>query len=72
MIEITKWPVLIFSNYRTGSTVLGDSFVARYNCNYLCEPINFKPELSDEEKYKLLHEYHNMRSVIKFMGDHTV
>ena len=72
MIEITKWPVLIFSNYRTGSTVLGDFFVARYGCDYLDEPINSNPGISDEEKYKILHEYHDCRCVIKFMGDHTI
>ena len=67
MIEIKKWPVVIFTNYRTGSTALGTLLGQQYNVPYFDEPAQNGDrqyaflefiETNDTDKY-----------VIKFMAD---
>jgi LPS sulfotransferase NodH len=69
MINVTHWPVVIYANYRTGSTALGYWLAQKYNCKYFNEPIYRKPVFDEfTEHYKS----GNTQYVIKFMGDHIL
>jgi hypothetical protein len=68
MITITKWPIVIYSNYRTGSTALGFWLAQQNNCKYFNEPF-YRKEVLEE----FMKQYHSgdKKYIIKFMGDHV-
>ena len=67
-IEITRWPVLLYANYRTGSNVLGSELAIKYKAKWYPEPIR------NAERYKnFIEHYHSddTRYIVKFMPDQT-
>jgi hypothetical protein len=69
MIDIPRWPVVIYANYRTGSSALGYSLADHYKCKFYDDPIYRKPVFDE-----FIEHYHsgNTQYVIKFMGDHVL
>ena len=67
-IEITRWPVLLYANYRTGSNVLGGGLAIQNNAKWYPEPIRHA------ERYKNFIEHYysqDTRYIVKFMPDQT-
>lgn len=65
-IEITRWPVLIYANYRTGSNVLGSIIANKYSAKWYPEP------LRDKIRYEnfIKHYYSDDKNyIVKFMPD---
>lgn len=65
-IEISRWPVVIYANYRSGSNVLGKSLAAEYNAKWYPEPIR------DTTRYtSFLNHYYSedKKYIVKFMPD---
>ena len=66
-INVTKWPVIIYSNYRTGSTALGHYLSKKYNTPYFNEPF-YRPNVMDE--FLKVYNSGDSHYIIKFMADH--
>lgn len=65
-IEITRWPVVIYANYRSGSNVLGKSLAAEHGAKWHPEPIKDITRCTS-----FLNQYHSndRRYIVKFMPD---
>ena len=67
MNEITKWPVVILTNYRTGSSVLGHMLGQRYGVPYFEEPAQHGGEV--DYFIEFVEGYTSDKYVVKFMID---
>ena len=70
MIEVTKFPVVIYSNYRTGSTPLAYAIGEQYNLRVFIEPSGHSPVR--DYKISLFTDYYKTGKtdyVVKFMPD---
>jgi hypothetical protein len=68
MINVTHWPVVIYANYRTGSSALGHSLANHYNCKFYDDPFYKKTEF---DRFTQHYNSTDTRYIVKFMGDHV-
>jgi hypothetical protein len=72
MINIDRWPAIIFTNYRSGSTEFGYQLAKKYDVAYFSEPSG-KKNLNGYDVDLLdsfLHSYNNgNKFILKFMPD---
>ena len=66
MIEITKWPCVILTNYRTGSSALGYILRKKYDVEYFGEPTLIE---KDEKKFLNIFNSTNKKFIVKIMFD---
>jgi len=66
--EITKFPIIIFSNYRTGSTALGHYLSKKTGLEYVNEPIYRKIDFDALMSYR---NSGNKNYILNFMADHA-
>lgn len=76
MIVIEKFPVVLFANFRTGSTVLGNYLANKYDLTYFAEPARPAvphPSLGVHHNgvnlnfYNFYHHSNSNRFLVKFM-----
>jgi hypothetical protein len=71
MIDIDRWPAIIFTNYRSGSTEFGYQLANKYQVDYFPEPSGRKNlngydvDLLDS----FLKSYNSGKFILKFMPD---
>jgi hypothetical protein len=71
MINIDRWPAIIFTNYRSGSTEFGYQLAKKYQVEYFSEPFG-KKNLNGYDIDLLdsfLQSYNGNKFILKFMPD---
>jgi LPS sulfotransferase NodH len=67
---ITRFPVLVLANYRTGSSTLTHNLFNQYNLEFFSEPLR-NEEISEELMQRLANKVKNKENnfIVKFMPD---
>lgn len=70
-INVTKFPIIILANYRTGSSALAINIAKKYNLKYFSEPFHNENTCNlDTHKLEFIHFYtkhSDKKFLIKFM-----